>query len=124
MANARWVWSAWGCWWACKGASAAGGPFDTDEPGRGQWEGSAKEERYFYGIAKGSVCEVVSLLVMIGRRGCLTQEVYREHYGEADELAATRSTNSTRSKTRMRTFSRRVEAVSVRLHCWQAERIT
>jgi hypothetical protein len=32
--------------------------------------------------------EVVSLLVMVGKRGGLTREVYREHYGEADELAA------------------------------------
>jgi four helix bundle protein len=44
---------------------------------------SPKEERYFYGIAKGSVYEVVSLLVMIGKRGGLTREVYREHYGAA-----------------------------------------
>ena len=41
-----------------------------------------------YGLAKGSVYEVVSLLVMVGKRGCLRQEVYREHYREADELAA------------------------------------
>ena len=32
--------------------------------------------------------EVVSLLVMIGKRGCLSREKYQEHYGEADELAA------------------------------------
>jgi four helix bundle protein len=55
-------------------------------------EGSGRdnpnEERYLYGVAKGSVYEVVSLLVMIGKRGCLTGEVYRRHYGEADELAA------------------------------------
>jgi four helix bundle protein len=54
----------------------------------GSGRDNPKEERYFYGIAKGSVYEVVSLLVMIGKRGCLTQEVYREHYGEADKLAA------------------------------------
>jgi four helix bundle protein len=51
----------------------------------GSGRDNPKEERYFYGMAKGSVYEVVSLLVMIGKRGCLTQEVYREHYGEADE---------------------------------------
>jgi hypothetical protein len=39
-------------------------------------------------MAKGSVYEVVSLLVMIGKRGCLTREAYRKHYGEADERAA------------------------------------
>ena len=49
---------------------------------------SSKEERYFYGVAKGSLYEVVSLLVMIGKRGHLEREVYRIHYREADELAA------------------------------------
>jgi len=49
---------------------------------------SPKEERYFYGVAKGSVYEVVSLLVMVGKRGHLSREVYRAHYREADELAA------------------------------------
>ena len=28
------------------------------------------------------------MLVMIGKRGCLAPEVYREHYREADQLAA------------------------------------
>ena len=32
--------------------------------------------------------EVVSLLVMIGKRGHLTREDYRRHYSEADEIAA------------------------------------
>jgi hypothetical protein len=32
--------------------------------------------------------EVVSLLVMIGKRGHLTREKYRCYYGEADEIAA------------------------------------
>jgi four helix bundle protein len=54
----------------------------------GSGRDNPKEERYFYGIAKGSVYEVVSLLVIVGKRGGLTREVYREHYGEADELAA------------------------------------
>ena len=27
-------------------------------------------------------------LVMVGKRGCLSREGYREHYGMADELAA------------------------------------
>ena len=54
----------------------------------GSGRDSPKEERYFYGIAKGSVYEVVSLLVIVGKRGGLTREVYRGHYGEADELAA------------------------------------
>jgi four helix bundle protein len=54
----------------------------------GSGRDNPKEERYFYGVAKGSMYEVVSLLVMIGKRGCLSREKYQEHYGEADELAA------------------------------------
>ncbi len=49
---------------------------------------SPKEQRYFYRVAKGSVYEVVSLMVMIGKRGELTREQYRALYAEADELAA------------------------------------
>jgi len=47
-----------------------------------------KEKRYFYGVAKGSVYEVVSLLVMTGKRGHLARETYWELYNEGDELAA------------------------------------
>jgi four helix bundle protein len=47
-----------------------------------------KEKKYFYRIAKGSVYEVVSLLVMAGKRGALSREKYRELYQEADEIAA------------------------------------
>jgi len=54
----------------------------------GSGRDNPKEERYFYEIAKGSVYEVISLLVMIGKRGYLTREAYTAHYGEADELAA------------------------------------
>ena len=54
----------------------------------GSGRDSPKEERYFYGVAKGSLYEVVSLLVMVGKRGCLKQEEYREHHSTADELAA------------------------------------
>ena len=54
----------------------------------GSGRDNPKEERYFYGLAKGSVYEVVSLLVMVGKRGQLSREVYRAHYREADELAA------------------------------------
>ena len=42
----------------------------------GSGRDNPKEERYFYGIAKGSVYEVVSLLVMIGKRGHLSREEY------------------------------------------------
>lgn len=54
----------------------------------GSGRDNPKEERYFYRMAKGSVYEVVSLLVMTGKRGCLGREAYRAHYNEADELAA------------------------------------
>ncbi|MGQ9625567.1 MAG: four helix bundle protein [Anaerolineae bacterium] len=54
----------------------------------GSGRDNPKEKRYFYGMAKGSVYEVVSLLVMAGKQGTLTRERYRELYQEADELAA------------------------------------
>ncbi|NJN98754.1 MAG: four helix bundle protein [Anaerolineales bacterium] len=41
---------------------------------------SGKEQAYFYGVAKGSVYEVVSLLAMIGKRGNLTREDYQHHH--------------------------------------------
>jgi len=54
----------------------------------GSGRDNPKEKRYFYGLSKGSVYEVVSLLVMIGKRGHLTRGDYRRHYKEADEIAA------------------------------------
>ena len=54
----------------------------------GSGRDNPKQKQYFYGLSKGSVYEVVSLLVMIGKRGHLTREEYRRHYGEADEIAA------------------------------------
>ena len=48
---------------------------------------SIKSRAYFYRIAKGSI-ETVSLLVMIGKRGILSREIYRMHYKEANEIAA------------------------------------
>ena len=54
----------------------------------GRGRSNAKEERYFYAVAKGSLYEVVSLLVMIGKRGALEREAYRQYYAEADEIAA------------------------------------
>ena len=47
-----------------------------------------KQEQYFYGIAKGSLYEVISLLVIAGKRGFLSREQYRAFYQEANELAA------------------------------------
>jgi len=47
-----------------------------------------KEKRYFFRIAKGSVYETVSLMVMMGKRGFLEREQYRLYYQEADEIAA------------------------------------
>lgn len=49
---------------------------------------SGREKARFYGIAKGSVYEVVSLLAMLGKRGCLDRETYCRHYQEANEIAA------------------------------------
>lgn len=54
----------------------------------GSGRDSPKEAGYFYRISKGSVYECVSLLVMIEKRGHLAQEAYRQHYTDADELAA------------------------------------
>ncbi len=47
-----------------------------------------KEKQYFFRIAKGSVYEVVSLMVIFGRRGCLDREIYKKYYEEANEIAA------------------------------------
>lgn len=54
----------------------------------GSGRDNPKERGYFYRIAKGSVYEVVSLLVMAGKRGALSRDKYRELYQEADEIAA------------------------------------
>ena len=47
-----------------------------------------KESAYFYRVSKGSIYEVVSLLVMCGKRSHLSQEKYRELRAEANEIAA------------------------------------
>ncbi len=49
----------------------------------GQVEDDALDEG-----AKGSLYEVVSLLAMIGKRGCLKREAYQKFHEEADEVAA------------------------------------
>ena len=49
---------------------------------------SARERAYLYRVAKGSLSEVVSLLVIAGRRGLLSQADHRQLYRKADELAA------------------------------------
>jgi four helix bundle protein len=54
----------------------------------GSGRDTAKQERYFYGVAKGSIYEVVSLLVMASKRGHLSCEQYEKYYAAADELAA------------------------------------
>ena len=46
----------------------------------GTGRNQGKESAYFYRIAKGSVYEVVSLLVMCDRRELLSREIYRELY--------------------------------------------
>lgn len=47
-----------------------------------------KEQQYFLRVAKGSQYEVVSLLVMLGKRGMLDRETYRGFYQEPDEIAS------------------------------------
>ncbi len=47
-----------------------------------------KEAKYFFRIAKGSVYEVISLLVIAGKRGHIAREQYKELYAEADEISA------------------------------------
>ncbi len=47
-----------------------------------------KEQQSFFRVAKGSVYEVVSLLVMAGKRGAISRDAYRAHYREADEMAS------------------------------------
>ena len=47
-----------------------------------------KESKYFYRIAKGSVYEVVSLLVMTKKRNVISDDSYKIFYQEANELAA------------------------------------
>ncbi len=56
-----------------------------------------KEKQYFFRIAKGSVYEVVSLMVMLGKRDFLNRDVYRKHYQEANEIAAILTTLSNSS---------------------------
>ncbi len=58
----------------------------------GTGRNGGKESNYFYRIAKGSVYEVISLLVMIGKRGYLDRDLYRSLYDEANEIAAMLST--------------------------------
>lgn len=54
----------------------------------GSGRDNLKEKHYLYRVAKGSMYEVISLLVMIGKRGHLSREDYRRFYQECDELAA------------------------------------
>jgi four helix bundle protein len=49
---------------------------------------SPKERAYFYGVAKGSIYECVSLLEMAKLRGFITDEARQIHYKEADQIAA------------------------------------
>lgn len=54
----------------------------------GSGRDNPKESHYFYVIAKGSVYETISLLVVCGKRNALTQEEYVQLYEQADSLAA------------------------------------
>jgi four helix bundle protein len=54
----------------------------------GSGRDNPKECRYFYTVAKGSVYEVVSLLVICRKRDLLADAEYQALYPEADRLAA------------------------------------
>ena len=62
----------------------------------GSGQDKPKERNYFYRIAKGSVYEVMSLLVMTGKRGFLARDDYKTLCAEANEIAAmlTKLTNT------------------------------
>jgi four helix bundle protein len=47
-----------------------------------------KESAYFYRVSRGSLYEVVSLLIMCGKRDALSRDKYKELHAEANELAA------------------------------------
>lgn len=46
-----------------------------------------KEKVYFYNVAKGSIYEVVNLLEICKRRKYLTEEIHKQLYNEAEEIA-------------------------------------
>ena len=64
----------------------------------GSGRDSEKSQAYFYRVAKGSVYETVSLMVMMGKRGTLSREAYRAHYKEANEIAAILTTLANRGR--------------------------
>jgi len=47
-----------------------------------------KEKNHFYNIAKASVYEVISLLVMCGKRKIITREEYKVLYDQAHHIAS------------------------------------
>jgi four helix bundle protein len=55
-------------------------------------EGSSRRtprgQRYFYNIAHGSTCEVVSILAILRRRSYVSQDEFATFYQNGDELAA------------------------------------
>ncbi len=54
----------------------------------GSGRDSTKSQQYFYSIAKGSVYEVVSLLVIAGRHELISREDYADYRSRANEIAA------------------------------------
>jgi four helix bundle protein len=54
----------------------------------GSGRDNPRERACLYGVAKGSLYEVISLLVVAGKRELISRDTYRELYREADELAA------------------------------------
>ena len=47
-----------------------------------------KEKKYFYNVAKASVYEVISLLVICGKRSLITRDEYKILYSEAHKIAS------------------------------------
>ena len=47
-----------------------------------------QERSDFYHVAKSAVHEVVSLLMLSGNGGHLSQDIYRQHYETADQIVA------------------------------------
>ncbi len=54
----------------------------------GSGRDNPRERKYFYVVAKGSVYETVSLLVITKQRGLLDEELYQRFYTKGNEIAS------------------------------------
>ncbi len=48
---------------------------------------SLKERKYYFNVARGSVCETVSLLHILRSRRHISNDTFSSLYGECDEIA-------------------------------------